>query len=183
MTMENNNTEIWKNVRGTSGMYQVSNTGKVKSVRFNRLLKPGIAGSGYEQVRMSINSRLYAEYTHRLVALHFLDYDENNLSSLRVNHKDLDKLNNHIDNLELITQKQNIHHFYNSEGEKPRYMRRVVQVDKEGKIVNEFASMTEAAQVTGFRPATVHKHCTGAVKRMRKWRIPYTFYFKDEYDG
>lgn len=181
--MENNTQEIWKNVKGTNGMYQISNFGNLKSVRFDRLLRPGTVGDGYKQARFTINGRLYQEYVHRLVALHFLDYDPNDLPNLRVNHKDLNKINNHIDNLELITQKQNIHHFYDADGEKPRYMRRVVAIDREGNLVGEYRSMVEASELTGIRPSTVHRHCHNKITGKRKPRTPYRFYYKDEYES
>jgi hypothetical protein len=182
MTMENNTQEIWKDIRGTHKMYQISNFGNLKSVRFDRLLRPGIVGDGYKQARFTINGRLYQEYVHRLVAMHFIDYNENDLPRLRVNHKDLNKLNNHVDNLEWITQKQNIHHFYESEGEKPRYMRRVIAIDVNGNLVGDYRSMMEASELTGVKPSTVHKHCHNQIIGKRKWRVPYRFHFKDEYE-
>lgn len=187
ITKMENNTEIWKDIQGTNGLYQISNFGNVKSMRTNRLIKPGIAGgqgtkhTGYRQATLSINGKTHQEYVHRLVALHFVPYDETNLHKLRVNHKDLNKLNNHADNLEWITQKENIHHYYNSEDTiKPRYMRAVVALNTNGDIVGEFNSITEASKEMKIGASTVHKHCNNKLSGKRKIKIPYIFVFKDE---
>ena len=184
----NNNTEIWKDIQGTHGLYQVSNWGNVKSVRWNKILKTGIAGgqgtrpTGYKQVSLCVGGKVHREYVHRLVALHFLPYDESQYHKLRVNHKDLDKMNNSLDNLEFVSQKENIHHYYNTINTtiKPRYMRPVVALDSNGNIIGEFASITETSKVLKVGVGTVHRHCTHQNKQNRKSRTPYKFVFKDE---
>lgn len=177
MKMENNNnTEIWKDIEGTFGLYQISNFGNLKSVRSNRLIKPGYAGPGYQQARLSINGHQCSEYVHRLVAKHFLPQVD---GKTRVNHKDLDKKNNHVDNLEFVTQKENIHHFYHSQGIKPREMKVIVAYDMEGNVVGEYCSMNEAARALGTSPETVHKRVHNRVKNVRKARVPYDFQYKE----
>ena len=172
----NNNTELWKPIEGTYGLYEISNLGNIKSIRSNRLIKPGLAGSGYKQARLSINSQYCSEYVHRLVATHFLPPVD---GKTRVNHKDLDKTNNHVDNLEFVTQKENIHHFYLSQGIKPRQMKIVVALDLEGNIVGEYHSINEAAKQCGVSPETVHKRVHNKVKNQRKSRVPYDFKYKE----
>lgn len=170
-----NTTEIWTPILGTYELYEISNFGNVKSVRYNKILKPGIAGSGYKQVRMSIGSKPCSEYVHRLVATHFLT--EVNGKN-RVNHKDLNKLNNHVDNLEFMTQRENVHHFYLSNGIKPREMRKIVAFDLEGNQLAEYLSINDAAKAYGVSPETVHNRVKNKVNKNRKSRIPYDFQFK-----
>ena len=172
----NNNTEIWKDIEGTFGLYQISNFGNLKSVRSNRLIKPGYAGPGYQQARLSINGRQCSEYVHRLVATHFLPPVD---GKTRVNHKDLNKTNNHVDNLEFVTQKENVHHFYHSQGIKPREMKVVVALDSQGNVVGEYHSINEAAKECGVSPETVHNRVHNRLKKQRKSRVPYDFQYKE----
>ena len=113
-------TEIWVTVKQNPD-YEVSNTGKVRSIdrvkpmlsRWGmmtvrpykgRELKPNKVGCGYLAVTFKMHGKKY--YIHRLVAEHFIDGD----TSLEVNHKDGNKQNNCVDNLEWATRQQNSWH-------------------------------------------------------------------------
>lgn len=113
--------ELWVDVKGFEGKYQISNTGRVKSLHRlvkngvgyrkvrGRLLKPGIGTKGkvgYHFVILSVKQKHTIKYIHRLVALAFIKKS----SKLTVNHKDGNTLNNHISNLELVTIQENIRH-------------------------------------------------------------------------
>jgi len=100
--------EIWKEVKGYEGYYEVSNLGRVKSTRFKkvRLLKSPVNGSGYPQVGLSIKGNTKYFYVHKLVAMTFLNHKPND-NSLVIDHIDNDKLNNKISNLQLITHRLN----------------------------------------------------------------------------
>lgn len=114
-----NEEEIWKDVKGYEGAYQVSNFGFVKSL--NRKISSGnaiyaIKGKvlksfpidDYVGVALNKNGKRKIETVHRLVALHFIPNPENKPD---VNHKDLHKSNNHVNNLEWSTEKENIQHY------------------------------------------------------------------------
>ena len=109
---------IWKDIPGYQGFYQASNEGEIKSlsriVKHNlggdkilreRVLKGYVNKYGYRRVELSKNgtSKQYSE--HRLIALTFLGE-----SDLTVNHKDGNKLNNNIDNLEYLSGADNTKH-------------------------------------------------------------------------
>jgi hypothetical protein len=97
--------EIWVAVPGWKN-YQVSNTGKVKNIKFNRILKQFSDGH-YLQTSFSQNNRRDVKRVHITVALSFI----NNSKNLPyINHKDGNKLNNHVDNLEWCTGKENSNH-------------------------------------------------------------------------
>lgn len=106
--------EIWKDIKGYEGKYQVSNLGEVRSLKFNKSqkckkLKPKFAGAGYRSVALLMNGKSKYCYIHRLVALHFID---NPLFKKEVNHKDGDRSNNILSNLEWCTHSENgIHSF------------------------------------------------------------------------
>jgi hypothetical protein len=118
LIMEN---EIWKDVPSLNGRYQVSNLGVVKSVpytQFNpltnglsnhkgKLLTPHFDKDGYAKVVTSVNCKIKNYYLHRLIAQTFIPNPENKPI---VNHKDGNKTNNRIDNLEWATHKENVIH-------------------------------------------------------------------------
>ena len=99
-------SEYWKPVPGYNGKYEVSNLGKVRSFAMYKegiILKQSITKKGYYWVRLSGKFKSI----HRLVAESFIGF-----SKLQVNHKDMDKSNNRVDNLEYVSCKQNIRHAY-----------------------------------------------------------------------
>ena len=105
--------EIWKDIKGYEGLYQVSSFGRIKSFkryRDGKILRPGKYSNGYMFVKLSLLNTPRNTYTksysiHRLVAEHFIP---NHNSYPIVNHKDNNKENNDVDNLEWCT------HSYNS---------------------------------------------------------------------
>lgn len=94
-------SEEWKPVEGYEGLYEVSNTGLVKSLKRGRILKPtttkvGKGGGGYLFVGLYKNRKQKFFKVHRLVATAFIPNPENKYS---VEHWDANKTNNHVDNL------------------------------------------------------------------------------------
>ena len=100
--------EEWKWIKGYKGLYEVSNTGKVKSHHKNpKILKVSVTVYGYGVVQLSKNGKYKSVIVHTLVAKYFCDgYKQ----GLVVNHVDGDKLNNFYRNLEWVTHKENIRH-------------------------------------------------------------------------
>ena len=97
--------EEWRDIKGYEGKYQVSSYGRIKSLNYNRtkkekILNPCLTKKGYLIVDLYKNGRRKPCTVHKLVALHFIpNYD--NLP--QVNHKDENKSNNRVDNLEWCT--------------------------------------------------------------------------------
>lgn len=113
------NIEIWKDVKGYEGIYEVSSFGRVRSVdRFafhwrggKRIVKGKILiqcnrGEGYLCVDLSKKSKKTTYLTHRIVAISFLGLNK----KLEVNHKDSNRHNNSIENLEWSTRSENMKH-------------------------------------------------------------------------
>lgn len=101
--------EIWKDIKGYEGLYQISNLGRVKSlvrkrVLKERILKPKKKNSGYLFVCLCKNGELKYFHIHRLVAIAFIVNQKN---KSQINHKDCNKENNNINNLEWVTPKEN----------------------------------------------------------------------------
>lgn len=98
--------EEWVDIIGYEGLYQVSNLGRVKSLRNNIIRKPVSNRKGYKQVGLWKEGEVTHPSIHRLVALHFLEVPSN-YEEMEVNHKDEDKTNNRADNLEWCTREYN----------------------------------------------------------------------------
>ena len=111
--------EVWKDVPGYEGLYQVSNMGRVKSLEryknnhSKKQLVPEIIKSinpddgKYLCVALSKNSTAKTIRVYQLVAIVFLNHIPNKPSGLIVDHKDDNKSNNNLSNLQLITTAQN----------------------------------------------------------------------------
>lgn len=97
--------EIWKDIPNYEGLYQVSNLGNVKSVKNKKKMSLIDHGNEYLYVTFSKDGKRKNFYVHRLVSQAFIkDYDESKVT----NHKDYNRKNNRVDNLECVSQKDNI---------------------------------------------------------------------------
>lgn len=105
--------EIWEDIVGYEGLYQVSNFGNVKSLgnektKKEKILKAGLDGNGYLQVSLQINNIRKTFKVHKLVALCFLNHKPDGTNKIVVDHIDKNKLNNNLINLRLITNRENL---------------------------------------------------------------------------
>lgn len=114
--------EIWLDVKGFENYYEVSNKGIIRRKKtatyykdgriayFSQtILKTSINKKGYERVYLSMKSKKYTKCVHRIVAETFIPNIENKKT---VNHIDCNKLNNKIENLEWLSNKENIQHAF-----------------------------------------------------------------------
>lgn len=109
--------EVWKDIPGYEGLYQVSNYGNVRSLNYNKQignvkeLKQKLRSNGYLEVHLSKDSKRKYFLVHRLVAEAFL---ENPYLLPQVNHIDGNKSNNYVSNLEYVTNSENQKHAYDT---------------------------------------------------------------------
>ena len=144
---------LWKDVAGYEGLYQVSDTGQVKSLarrwrRRDKLLKPGKRAGNYLFVVLNRDGIEDRRSVHRLVAEAFLP-NPNQLP--QVNHKDEDPTNNHVDNLEWCTQEYNV-----------RYSKskKVFQCIGDS-VIAVHKSAVEAAKATGIGRTSINNALRG----------------------
>ena len=106
--IDNFNNEQWRDIDGYDGMYQVSDLGRVRSLKYGkvRVLSPGKTKYGYLRVDLYRNGKHNHSFVHRLVAQAFIENDDD--SKTVINHIDECKQNNRVDNLEYCTQQYNV---------------------------------------------------------------------------
>ncbi len=162
-------SEIWKDVVGFEGLYKVSNKGNVRSVnrkdplgrnRKGRMLKQGYSSSGYLQVNMHKNGKMKNRTVHRLVAETFLP---NPKDLPQVNHRDEDKCNNNVENLEWCDSKYNINYGTRIERVTRARSKKVKATNVETNEVLTFNSTKEAGR-NGYDQSGVAKACKGVYK-------------------
>ncbi len=102
--------EVFKFIDGYHEYYMISNYGRVLSFKRGKpkFLKQIVNFKGYLVVDLYGNFKSKQKYIHRLVAKHFV---ENSQEKESVNHIDLDKKNNNVDNLEWLTLEENVYHY------------------------------------------------------------------------
>ena len=169
--------EIWKDIKGYEGLYQVSNLGRVKNKRRNRLLKLRLERNGYLRVSLYKNSKVSCKFVHRLVAQNFIP-NPNNLEY--VNHKDEDKSNNDASNLEWCTRRYN--NSYGTRGK--RISKTLLEKYKNNPLSHRhtpvrdlvtgevFNSVKEAAQRYGI--STTHvQYVSQGKRKSKKYKFEY----------
>ena len=137
--------EIWKDIKGYEGLYKISNYGNIYIVKRNKLKKLTLNQDGYYFVFLSKNDKKKSFLVHRLVAENFLNKNdfkltndeikENiNINTLTVNHKNENKLDNTVNNLEWCTNKYNV--IYSSKNRKnyKKIVNNILEYVKKEKI-------------------------------------------------
>lgn len=153
--------EVWKDIKGYEGLYQISNLGRVKSLpRYlpnkysfkTTYLKPALNVQGYFFVTLCKDGRMYRKRVNRLVAEAFIPNPDD---LPQVNHKDENKLNNCVDNLEWCTAQYNVDYSKSKE---------VWQYTKDNKLVSKWKSINYAGRSTNIDIGNIHKSCIGERK-------------------
>jgi len=154
--------EIWKPIPGYEGQYDVSNIGRVLSVRTNKPLKPNIMNHGYACVHLYSGGKhtRVVKTIHQLVAQVFIP---NPAACREVNHKNFLRRDNRIENLEWVTRKENVAHAI-AAGRRVRPEKRVRGINLRTKEIVTFESQIAAERaLRGKQTGGI----SGAMKRGR----------------
>lgn len=137
--------------------YLIDENGEIYNITTKKILKGSISESGYKYYRLSKNGKKTLFYAHRLVAEIFLE-NPNQLPV--VNHIDGNKLNNNINNLRQITNRENVlAALYTTKTN--HSAKQVEQYDLKGNLLNIFPSAAAAARILGLDASVISKVCRG----------------------
>ena len=170
--------EIWKDIKGYEGLYQVSNLGRVKSLPHGRtkgcILRPW-NNKGYQVVGLweGTPSKMRKLSVHRLVAEAFISNPENKPC---INHIDGIRNNNNITNLEWVTPSENTQHAVDTGLFLPTREKPVIQYNLNGEKLNEFKSTMEAGRLTNSIPEKIVLCC----QLKRKTHNNYQWRYKED---
>lgn len=166
-------TEVWKDIAGYEGLYQVSNLGRVKSLPRERktygkrtyitkekIITAPLSTNGYYRICLTKNGKQKHYYVHRLVANAFAEYQDR---CEVVNHINGNKLDNMVENLEFCTQSHNVKEAYRL-GLRKVTGRKIEQYTKNMERIKLWDSVSEAQRCLGIQATTIVKCCKGKKK-------------------
>ena len=155
--------EIWRTINGYEGQYQVSDKGRVRSLKFGkeRILKPVRMPNGYLQVSIYKNGEIKRCLVHRLVAQTFIP---NPYNLPEVNHKDENKENNSVHNLEWCSSKYNVNFGTRTQRQSEKLSNPVLQYTKSGEFVREWKSTRDVQRNLGYSNGNISSCCNGKLK-------------------
>ena len=179
-----NMKEIFKDIPGFEGYYQVSNLGRVKTLgngnstnpfsSIEKVMKTKLNKSGYIHIKLRKDNKNIYTSVHRLVAMTFLENKEN---KSQVNHKDGNKTNNIVDNLEWVTSQENIIHSVKNglqpifKGIDSKCSKQVEQYDLNDNLIKVWGSLREITRETGFNRTGI----LGCCKERKRYKTAYGF--------
>lgn len=174
---ETSNSEEWRDIEGYEGMYQVSNFGRVKSLKGEeKVLSDFLTDSGYLQIILHKEGKRKRFFVHRLVAESFI---RNPNFLPYVNHKDENGKNNRWDNLEWCTALYNTNYGTAIKRRSRKRKKKVAQCDLQGSVIKIWESAADCVD-EGFSNKAISKCCTGQKKTYKgyKW-----FHYPVEKEG
>ena len=184
--------EIWKDIPGYEKYYMASTLGRIKSkdrviktvlkgkeikyIKRGRIMTPCLNSGKYLGLPINTDKLKKNENVHRLIAITFLP-NPNNLPC--VNHKDENKLNNCIDNLEWCTVNYNVNYGYRNHNvskslkNNPKISKIVLQFDTKGNLIKEWSSLNQIKRELNLNISRISLKCRGKVKQFGNYIWKY----------
>ena len=164
-------TEEWRVIKNTLN-YEISNCGEVRNKTTKKILKTQLL-NGYLGITLKTNNKKTISKIHRLVATQFLICPD---ETYVVNHKDGNKTNNHVENLEWISQSENVKHAFRlglNKGKKNK----VYQYTLDNVFIREYNSPIDVENETGIPRTRILYVCEGKARKTGG----YIWKYSDEY--
>lgn len=158
------NTEIWKDIQGFDGLYQVSNLGRIKSSIRSRILEGSLNKEGYRRITLRSSGTGRPYYVHRLVAETFLPNPDN---LPQVDHINTIRDDNRIENLRWVTPSKNNNNKLTRKRNKKAqieltaFKRLIIQLNMDNSFVAIFYYASDASKSTGIHSRAILKCCNG----------------------
>ena len=184
--------EEFRDIQDYEGMYQVSNYGRVKSIRNNKILKTSPNTYNYFGTTLSNNGNRKQVYLHIEVAKAFIP---NPLNKPTINHEDGNKKNNRIDNLSWATYSEQLNHSYKNDlrkkplgklnpmykktGKKHHKSKPIYQYDLDGNFLREWENAYEIKRQLGIAQGNINQCCLGKTRKSHN----YIWKYKLEKEG
>ena len=170
--------ETYKDIKNYEGKYQVSNLGQIMSLNYrntgkHKLMSPVEDKDGYFRVCLYKDEKRKSFHIHRLVAEHFLPNPDN---LPQVNHRDENKQNNSVDNLEWCSNEYNVNYGKRNQKCAKALSKTVLQFSKSGEFIREWESINECRR-NGFNQGNICKCCNGKLKSS----FGYIWRYKEDY--
>jgi len=185
--------EIWKDIKGYEGKYQVSNFGRVKSVERFRVGNKGaktlvpeririqsVKSNGYNEVTLWSNAKNINAKVHRLVAVAFIDNSDNKPT---VNHKNGIKTDNRVENLEWATRSENSQHSWDNWMQRSVLLGKngglhpasiaVIKMDSNNNELRKYNSVIEASLDVGCSSTHICSCCKGKYETAKGYKWKY----------
>lgn len=161
--------EEWRDIPGYEGLYQVSNTGRVKSLNYKHtgkegFLKPCTSHNGYLYVTLCKDKKYRHYFVHRIVWVSFVGLIPH---GMQVNHIDECKTNNFLENLNLLSCRDNNNWGTHTERMKNSQINRkdlskwVIQLSMDNEILHFYPSTVQAQRETGINCNNISNVCRG----------------------
>lgn len=155
--------EEWRPVVGYEGLYEVSDTGKIDRVNYRNSgkryrMKPTVNREGYERLILYKDRKSKHILVHRIVAMAFIP-NPNNYP--QVNHKDEDKSNNDVTNIEWCSPKYNSNYGTRAKRRLEKMKKPIIQMTMDGDFVKKYDSIKHAVDAIGLKSSSISAACRG----------------------
>lgn len=154
--------ELWKDIKGFEGSYCVSDKGRVYSFLSDKYMKPSKTRKGYLQCGLRKDRKSYPRRIHRLVAEAFIPNPDN---LPQVNHKDENKENNNVENLEWCTDDYNRHYGSTVQRTGEAHQKKVNQYSLEGELIKTWEGINVASDSLGLSRSHITDCCKGRLRK------------------